>query len=140
MILTVSKVIFGRIADKLGGKRTCTLFSFILFAGMALCALCFLHKTGIIIAAALISGIGLSISTVSPSVWSSDIALTGEQYPKVLKRIQLLFALGAMLFQSVPGILADIFGTYTISYAIFAVLILISLFAIRKVYKIRAKL
>ena len=137
VLLTVSKILLGRLADTVGGKKACTIFGVILFAGLILCCMTFTRSNVVVISATLLTGIGLSISTVSPSIWASDLSDSQEEYPGVLKRIQLLYALGTLCFSSVPGIIADLFGGYIPAYGLFAFLLCFSIFMMRRVYKKR---
>ena len=45
-------------------------------------------------------GLGYPIATMGPSVWSNDLAAP-EQYPVVVRRLQVIYAGGALLFADV---------------------------------------
>ena len=44
-----------------------------------------------------------------------------KDYPKTVRNLQLIYAAGAMLFASTPGVIADHLGSYIPVYAIFAI-------------------
>lgn len=66
---------------------------------------------------------------MGPSVWSNDLAAP-EQYPVVVRRLQVIYAGGALLFASLPGLLADRLGGYIPAYLLFSAIIALTLLCI----------
>ena len=89
-------------------------------------------------ASMLILGIGFPISTIGPSVWAADLA-EPEAFAKVIRRSQVFYAGGAFAFSSMPGILADHFGSYAYAYRTFAVMAVVMLIALVAAYRMKTK-
>ena len=79
-------------------------------------------------------GLGDPIATMGPSGWSNDLA-PPEQYPTVVRRLQVIYAGGALAFSSLPGILADHLGGYLPAYLLFTTINVLSLVCIALSYR-----
>ena len=134
VMLTLGKLIYGEVTDHLGGCRSSLLFGVVLLAGHVLCCLAFAQSVVLCVFTVLFLGVGYPIATMGPSVWSNDLA-EPEKYPMVVRRLQVIYAGGALAFASVPGILADHLGGYIPAYLLFAVLIGLSLLGIALSYR-----
>jgi len=132
--LTVSKILFGESADKLGGRKTSILFIFVLLIGHVMCCFAYLKSIILCVITAVFIGIGFPVSTVGNSVWASDMA-SPDHYPDVVRRLQVIYSGGALLFASVPGMMADHFGSYIPAYMLFSVLLVFNLILIMWAYK-----
>ncbi len=132
--LTISKCIFGLIADKISTYKCNIIFSFVLTIGIVLCCLVGTHKI-ILFAAMCLYGIGLAFTTVGLTAWAGDFS-NGQEYDKTVRRFQLGYTAGGLLFSSLPGILADRFnGSYIPAYVFFVVCTLFVIFSVQFVYK-----
>jgi MFS family permease len=138
VVLVAGKLIFGQVTDKIGGHKSSLLFGAILLIGYCLCCLATYNSFIINITNVLFIGIGYPIATIGPSVWASDLA-SRDQFPKVIRRLQVIYAAGALIFASVPGILADRFGSYIPAYDLFSALLVVSLILIELSYRSQAK-
>lgn len=118
LILTLGKCVFGYFTDRLGSFRSSNLFGSFLIAGLALCCFAFVPSKGLFMLAMVVLGFGLPLSTVGLSVWAMDFS-DMDSYPTVLKWFQLAHSIGGMAFSMVPGIIADIFGSYVPAYILF---------------------
>ena len=124
--------------DKIIG-RVYPIFGAILLAGHILCCLAFLGSTALAALTVVCLGVGYPIATIGPSVWAGDMS-SPDQYPKVVRRLQVIYAGGALLFASVPGILADRFGgTYIPAYILFSVFLALALLFIWLAYRENGK-
>ena len=66
-------------------------------------------------------GAGLALTTVGLTAWAGDLSAP-EQYDETVRRFQLGYAAGGLIFSSLPGILADHFhGSYLPAYLFFTV-------------------
>ena len=84
-------------------------------------------------------GVGYPIATIGPSVWAGDMA-SPDNYPKVVRRLQVVYAGGALLFASVPGILADrAGGSYIPAYILFSCFLALTLLFIALAYRENGK-
>ena len=138
VMIVVGKLIYGEVTDKIGGYRSSILFCFFLLLGNTLCCLAFLNSTLIIILNVLFLGVGYPIATIGPSVWASDLA-SPDYFSTVVKRLQIIYAAGALIFASIPGILADVFGTFIPAYILFSACIAVALLFIQLAYRTQAK-
>ncbi len=118
--LTVGKCVYGRIADKLGSYKSGLVFFSLLVAGEGLS--CFAGKTGFGVAmtAMFCLGLGLPLSTVGLSVFAKELSSSVE-YAKTLKRLQMAYMIGSLLFGPVPGMIADATGSYVPAYVLLSV-------------------
>ena len=133
-VLTAGKLIFGEVADILGGYSATMIFFGILAAGNLLSGFAFTGSNFMAIIAVVMFGLGSPVCTVGIPVWAGD--LDGyEHYADNVRHMQLIYAAGAMLFASVPGIIADLCGSYVPYYIMFAFLTAVAAFCIALVYK-----
>ena len=133
LVLTLSKIIFGRITDKIGIYYAFMIFGFIAFIGLVCLSL--IH-TGImlfIMIGGIMVGLGFSTATIAIPCWAVDYA-NEKNYPKVLRTLEILYALGALIFTGMPGVLADITGSYVIAYIVFSLCIATAMIMVRLSY------
>lgn len=120
--LTVGKIVFGEVTDKIGGFRSSIVFFVLLILGNGLCCLAKLGNPVLGLAAVSILGVGYSVSTIGPSIWAGDLS-SDMEFPKIVRRFQIFYSLGALITASVPGILADHFsGSYVPAFIMFTVM------------------
>ncbi len=129
-MIVAGKLIYGEITDKIGGYKSSILFSIVLLIGNTLCCLAFLNSTLIIILNIIFLGIGYPIATIGPAVWANDLA-SPDHFSTIVKRLQIIYAAGALIFASTPGMLADLFGTFIPAYILFSACIAIALLFIQ---------
>ena len=96
---------------------------------MALLCLTPSGKLGLVIAGVLLLGLGISTATVAIPCWARDFA-SDKTYGRIVKYLEILYALGALAFTSMPGILADLTGSYVIAYVIFSASIALAMLMI----------
>ena len=90
----------------------------ILTIGMICCSLAPKQNMLCAYVAMICVGIGLSTPTVGLSIWAYDMSgLDG--YTRTIKKFQIFNSIGKVIFCSVPGIIADLTGSYAIAYVIF---------------------
>lgn len=115
--LTVAKLASGFVFDRVGTKRGSILFFALFIAGTALLCLSDMGNAQVAGVGVFLYGLGLSLGTVGISVWSIELAPRGREV-KTIKNFQLCYALGGFIFTFLPGFLAEMFGTYLITYVI----------------------
>ena len=134
LALMAGKVLYGELADRLGGRRSsCLLYAAALLSYALLC----LAPNGsrlCAFAAAALFGLSLPLSNVSYSIWAKDF-LGDAGFAKGLKWSQSLYALGIVVFGPVPGWLADRTGSYVASYLLFGLMMALSFLCILLVYR-----
>jgi MFS family permease len=118
-ILFLSKMAAGEIADRIGPRNS----SILLVGVFSLGCFAVLGMDGVSLfwyyVLAVLLGIGSAICTVGPPLWSGDLA-PAEEYSKSVKWLQIFYNLGGILFNVVPGIIADHTGEYKSSFFLFA--------------------
>ena len=134
--LALGKLVYGKVADRLGGFRPSVGFLVFLAAG------CFFSCVGRgdsvipIFLAAFLMGFGFPLATVGLSVLSGDFA-DKDHYLSTLKWFQIAYAGGGMLFSSLPGLLFEKFSNYIISYDLFLCMTVFIIAVIATVYRHR---
>jgi len=119
LVLFLSKMAAGAIADRIGPQRSSTLLVGCFILGcMAVLGMNGVHPFWYYVLAVL-TGIGGSICTVGPPLWTGELAPAGD-YAKTIKWLQIFYNMGGILFSVVPGIIADRTGEYKSSFFLFA--------------------
>ena len=133
--ITLGKLLYGGTTDRIGGKGSSLLFGGVLLIGHILCCLTFTGSLVLCAAIVVCLGVGYPIATIGPSVWAGDMS-SPDRYPNVVRRLQVIYAGGALAFASVPGILADRFGgSYLPAYVLFSAFLAMTLAFIRLAYR-----
>lgn len=135
VMITVGKLIYGEATDRIGGCRSSLLFGGILLVGHVLCCFAFLQNLPLALVNILCLGIGYPIATMGPSVWANDLA-DPARYSVVIRRLQVIYAGGALVFASLPGILADHFGGYFPAYLLFSAINVLTLAFVALAYRV----
>lgn len=115
--LAAGKCAYGQIADKIGVYRASWILYTLTIAGNALCCLAGIGGYGAAMAGVILMGGGLAVTTVSISMYASGVT-TETDYSRTVTRFQMLSTLGALLFGTVPGMIADRTGSYIPAFAI----------------------
>ena len=134
LVLIVSKVLYGAAADRYGGRRTAFWFGSVQAAALLL--LCFSGPGGFIVMAAGITlfSLGMPIGTVGLPVLAADFS-TPESYTATLKDYQLMYTVGGLVSSLIPGVLADLTGSYVPAFAVFACLAVLLLVLVLREYR-----
>lgn len=136
--LMVSKLLFGTVADTLGTKRATVLFCAVFLLGCVPVIwmdgknvlLCYLF--------AGLLGTGAAVFNVGVPLWVSDLS-SSDCYEETLRRFQLFYSLGGIIFTALPGFIADRTGEYKSSYLLFAVSVLACLLIVLRAYRQAAR-
>lgn len=134
IVMTIFKIVFGQIADNLGGYRTSIIFFLILAASYIMCCGAATGSVAFALITAVVLGIGYPITTIGIPIWAGDFC-SEDYYPQTVRKLQLTYAAGAMIFANLPGIMADIFGNYISVFGLFAGLMLIATVLLVTAYK-----
>lgn len=138
LLLSVGKFLYGCITDRLGTYRSNYLFGACIILGQILCCFAFTQSSSVLFISMVLRGLGLPLSTVGFSMWALDFS-DSRSYGVVLQRIQLFSRIGSLLFESFPGILADITGSYLPAYLCYAVFSVVSILGVQGIYLFRRK-
>lgn len=132
LLLAVGKLVYGKVADRLGGYAPSLGFLFFLAAG---CVFSCVSSSSVLpmFLAVVLMGFGFPLASVGLSVLSADLA-DERHYMSTLKWFQIAYAGGGMMFSALPGILFEQFGTYVLSYGIFFVMTTLIIISVGIVY------
>ena len=130
--LMASKFLFGETVDRWGAYRSNWLFFGATIFGSALC--CVSGGYGLAIGAVLLYGLGLAFGTVGLTVYAQDLT-SAEEFADTVRQYQIAYLLGALLFGSVPGLLADWTGSYTAFYGLLTGLAVFAMLVVQISYK-----
>lgn len=133
-VLFASKMLAGGIADRIGPRNGSILFCVTFALGCA----AVLGMNGInafwYYVLAILLGIGAAICTVGPPLWAGELA-PAEEYARTVKWLQVFYNLGGIVFNVVPGIIADRTGEYKTSFFLFAAMMLSALLLLLWAYR-----
>lgn len=113
--LTASKFLFGEASDRWGAFRANWIFGGLTILGCLLCTVG--RGYPVALCAMVLLGLGLSFTTVGLTVYARDLAAP-EDFESTVQQYQIAYLLGALLFGSVPGVLADRTGDFRLYYAL----------------------
>ena len=133
-VLIVGKILLGKSADRLGGRRSILLFSGILILSFVLLSMCEGRSFLYLCAASACYAVGASLATVGISITAADFS-TEKTYPKALKDCQFFYALGGLLSSTSPGMIADLTGSYVPAYRVYFFLAVVMLAAFVLAYR-----
>ena len=136
--LTLGKYGYGWLSDRVGTYRSNRIFGAVLTLGMALC--CVMGSSPVIMLTAMVCyGAGLATTTVGLNAWAGDLS-SPDQYNANVRRFQLGYSGGTLLFSSLPGVLADRFGgSYVPAYLFFVFCTLFVLGSVQWLYRAAGK-
>lgn len=134
IVLIFGKVIFGRLTDKIGAFRSCTIISICLILGTAFSALSFTHSWLLLVAALLFNGFGWAMTSLGLTTMATMFA-SEKEHDLFAERFTLVYTVGFLAFSYVVGYLADKTGGYVVPFFACAVLGAISLLIRNWVYR-----
>lgn len=123
--LVLGKCGYGWVSDKFGSIVSGNLFFGSFFVGVALCCISGLHNTAIAVVSVALLGAGSSILSVGISVIAKAVAVP-RHFTPLVQKFQIIYMIGSLTFGVVPGILADVTGSYVPAYVLLAILVGIS--------------
>ena len=138
IFLTVFKVVYGEMAERFGGKKTTVAFLVLLCFGIGGCALSFFENEFLAMISCVLVGLGFPVATVGFSVWATDLTIK-EEFSIVIRRLQIIYAAGALACSSLPGVLADVFSSYIPAFLLFFLGMVIILLLFLRSYALQLK-
>jgi len=123
--LTIGKIGYGYMSDKIGTYRSSWFLYSFCTIGTLLSCFAWDGSIWIARAAVILMGLGFAVTTVSMPMYAAGISSESD-YAITMSRFQSLSTLGALLFGTVPGIIADKTGSYIPAFIAMLFLIIIS--------------
>lgn len=123
--LVLGKCGYGWVSDKFGSVVSGNLFFGSFFMGVMLCCISGLQNIVIAIVSVALLGAGSSILSVGISVIAKAVAVP-RHFTPLVQKFQIIYMIGSLIFGVVPGILADMTGSYVPAYILLAILVGIS--------------
>ncbi len=136
IILTVWKLVFGRLNDIIGTRISSVTAYLLLSAGCSAACFCGLHSAVMNAAAVFCLATGLITTTVLISCLAIDLS-SEEDFKRILRIMNTAFWAGILLSSYVIGMMADHFGSYIQSFALCGALSLAALALLLAVYKVQ---
>lgn len=127
IMLTIGKCVFGEITDLFSARCSYLIFFPLYCLGVFLCCFAGTQSYVICFFAMLCCGLGNALSTVGLSVFAREMS-SPESYKKIVHQTQTIFLVGATIVGPFPGIIADLTGSYTLSYLFCAVMLVFGFF------------
>ena len=118
--LFIGKCVYGQAADKLGSFQSGNIFFGMLVIGSLLCCLAGNGSMMTAMAAVVLVSCGSVLLSVGLTIIADAVAKQ-QYYAVVVRRIQIIYMLGSMVFGVVPGIIADHVGNYIPAYVLITV-------------------
>lgn len=134
IFLIASKFVAGGLFDRVGGERASLLFVGIGVAGLALLiAAGPVHNPVVAAVGNFATSAGLVLGSIGVSEWSMDFA-PANSLGTFTKNNQIAYVAGGVIFNLIPGPLADLMGSYQYTYIILLALLVITAVSIRFIY------
>ena len=133
LTLTIGKFAYGMLTDKLKTFRSNFLYFALILAGMITATFAATGAEMLPFITVSLMGIGMPISTIGVSLWATDLS-DNDNMAKNVKRFQMSYVFGSLLFNSVPGMIADMMGSYVPAYQMFAVFTVLCCLIVQMVY------
>lgn len=136
--LMAGKVVYGAVCDRVGCVRTNRIFGAVLLTGIALCVLAGLRSSVLMYLASILYGAGVPLSTVGLSVWATDFSKP-EQMANRVQQFQVCYAAGSLMFSFMPGMFADLTGSYAPSYVVFFLFGVFAIAVVQSTYRLGSR-
>ena len=137
-MLMAGKCAYGVVCDRLGAMRTNWIFGAMLLTGLGLCVLAKLRSVPLLYLSAVLYGAGVPMNTVGQSIWAADFSPI-ELVSRRVQQFQLCYALGSLVFSFMPGLFADLTGSYAPAYAVFFAFGVFALATVQSTYRLGSR-
>ena len=137
-MLMAGKCAYGIVCDRLGAMRTNRIFGAMLLTGVGLCVLAGLRSAPLLYLSAVLYGAGVPLNTVGLSIWATDFSPI-ELVSRRVQQFQLCYALGSLVFSFMPGMFADLTGSYAPAYAAFFAFSVFALATVQSTYRLGSR-
>ncbi len=118
--LVVGKLVYGALTERIGAYRTNRIFFSLLMTGLLSSLLLMSGGVAAAFVLVVLCGFGLPPATAGTAVWASD--LNEEHYDRTVQTFQVAYVLGNLVGMPIPGIVADLTGSYVPVFVGYALL------------------
>lgn len=125
LTLCVGKCVYGAAVDLLGRFSAGNVFYGCYVLAIILCAICVPGSKVMAYTAMVLLGIGFPMLSVGLSQLAAGTAYQ-EYYADAVRKLQVAYMLGTVVFSTVPGVLAEWMGSYVPCYYILTAVALTS--------------
>ena len=119
--LLIGKFSFGFFVDSFGGKLATLVFGTLCLLGYGTCCFSGSASLAILYSSYFLVGLGVSLATLGIPIWTSEL-FSGDAFEKNVHRLTLCYVGGEIIFNELPGIIADTLGSYVPAFIMFAVI------------------
>ena len=138
ILVTVSKILFGKAVDRFGTFKTTMVYglNFVIALSLA-AAVSYCPENWLMILSLVIYAFGTLVTSLGYPNWTVD--LDSAHYNKTLSRCQTGYQFGAIIGSYIPGVIADATGSYAGVYFLFAGCIAAAVLIVAGAYHSRKK-
>lgn len=131
--MLVSKPLYGVVIDRFGILQSNTVIYSFLVASL-FCGL-FIDKAQTLpYLFVLLFGIGVPVNTIAFPIWIAAV-FGKKDIANIYSSIKILFTMGAVLGGSLPGIIADLRGTYLPVFIIYITVVILSYIIVQYLFR-----
>lgn len=138
IVMTIGKFMFGVASDRFGTYRINYFFMGTLMLGMFFLSILNGTSQIMLYIAVFLFGTGIPVGTVGLAVWAGDLS-SKEDANKMTRYSQILFSIGTLIFNLMPGVVADHTGSYAPVYFIYGIAMIVLMVMIQYLYLSRYK-
>ena len=131
--LFIGKFGVGVVIDAIGTKRASFLFFLLFFSGLWICCLAPLQIAPLCVAGVIMFGLGGALGSTGLSVWAIEFSQP-QTRGKVARDFQSAYAAGGFIFNLIPGVLAQLTGSYVPSFAMMGAFVFLAMLIVMYVY------
>lgn len=133
LALCIGKFGVGAVIDAIGSKRASLIFFILFFSGLGLCCLAPLKINALCAFSVLMFGVGGALGSTGLSVWAIEFSQP-QTRGKVARDFQSAYAAGGFIFNLIPGLLAQITGSYVAAFAMMSAFVFFAMIIVMYVY------
>jgi MFS family permease len=133
-VLIAGKILFGIASDRFGTYRVNYIFLVSWILACFTTARVTVGSIPLFYTAIFLGGIGTALGTVGITVWAGELSSV-DTYVRDMQRYQFMSALGQLIWSPTPGIIADVTGSYSLSYILSGFIIILVLIFVQSTYR-----
>lgn len=139
LLLAAGKCMYGAAVDKKGTYRVNFIFQTFWVVASFMTAMANGVSQNLLFMAAMLNGLGVSLGSVGVTVWSSELA-DNKSYVRSVRRCNMVNTFGSLLGAPLPGIIADLTGSYSPVYIMYSIILAFVFCVVQVIYRKQTKL